>query len=47
MDDDDDDDNVGDDDNGDKLGEWLMRMIVMTIKMFVRQLAYKQKPKQL
>ena len=38
-DDDDDDDNVGDDDNGDELGEWLMMMIVMTIKMFVGQLA--------
>ena len=40
KDDDDDDDNVGDDDNGDESGGWLMMMIVMTIKVFVGQLAY-------
>ena len=38
--DDDDDDNVGDDDNGDESGRWLLMIIVMTIKMFVGQLAY-------
>ena len=35
-----DDDNVGDDDNGDESGGWLMMMIVMTMRMFVGQLAY-------
>ena len=47
KDDEADDDNVGDNDNGDESGGWLMMMIVMTIKLFVRQLAYLQKPKQL
>ena len=31
---------MGDDDNGDESGGWLMMMIVMTIKIFDGQHAY-------